>query len=194
MDEMSEAEPTTAPDTGLSRRDLLKIGAAAAVFAGGAAAGLRLTNERSALAGSAASVDDALVSRNFRVEIAGLPDVSANCIAVEIEPIVIDAVEGDPGVFKTWAPGDAHYGKANLSCVPAPGPSQLDQWIRDAASGAEVRKNITITLFKHDGSAVRTFNLVDCFPIHYDAGDYSPSSNVLVETITVKIDRVTLAP
>ena len=36
------AQAAAAPEPALSRRDLLKIGAAAAVFAGGAAAGLRL--------------------------------------------------------------------------------------------------------------------------------------------------------
>jgi phage tail-like protein len=192
MDETSRAEPTTARDAGLSRRDLLKIGAAAAVFAGGAAAGLRLTNERAALAGSAAQGDNVLVSRNFRVDIPGLPDESARCVSVEIEPIVIDAVEGDPGVFKAWEPGDAHFGHATFSIVPLQGPSQLEQWIKDAAAGMDVRKNITITLLKRDATPARTFNLIDCFPVKYDPGDYSPSSNVAMETITTKIDRVTL--
>jgi len=40
---------------------------------------------------------------------------------------------------------------------------------------------------------VRRYNLMECFPIRYDPGDYSPSSTVAVETIVCKMGRVELA-
>jgi phage tail-like protein len=184
---------TPTSSASLNRRDLLRAGAAAVALSGVAAAGLRLTNPTGVSAANAAG-DEILIARNFAVDIPGLPDESANCFSAQIDPVVIPPVE-DPGadpLFRNYAPGMPEFGNARFTFVAAPNRDNLRRWIIDAAMGQPVRKNITITLFKKDGSPARKYNLIDCFPVKWDPGDYSPSSNVVVEMLEVRLDRITM--
>lgn len=192
---MSEQREITADEAGgregFSRRDVLKLGAASAVIAGTAAAGLRLAG-----AAEAGPKDPALTANRFMVDIPDCPVASANCIGVEIEDLTIDARETTTGLdveYRTYAPGDALYGRVKVSFPRLPGDAisrELLGWLEDARTGKNIRKSISVICLKRDGAEARRFNLIDCFPEKYDPGDYSPSSNVATEKLTVKIGRI----
>jgi hypothetical protein len=186
-------------DRAIDRRQMLALGAA------GAAAGV------AALAGAPAGAqtlpgadkpgeDDRLPKGPefvFAVDIPGLPETSANALEVQIDDLTIDLREMTTGLdveYRLYGPGAAHWGQAKFtSACTLGGSKELQAWFSDAAKGKNIRKNITVTLLKRDGSEGRRYNLFECFPVRWDAGDYSPSSTVKVETIVVKIGRVEFA-
>jgi phage tail-like protein len=177
----------------IARRTVLKLGAMAAVAAGAGAAGLRLAGDGRSLAASAPE-DEILIGGNFRVDIPGSPEASKNVATVEIDAIEVESLDTGPdanGEYRTYAPGDAHFGEARFTFrVPRNQPSEMQQWIEDAARGQNIRKNISVIIMKKDQSPARTFNLVDCFPVRWDPGDYSPSSNLATESLTCRVTRV----
>lgn len=95
--------------------------------------------------------------------------------------------------YRQYAPGDAHYGKLTLRSRVGKNSKELLQWVQDASVGKNVRKNIAVIIKERAGAEVRRYNLMECFPIKYDPGDYSPSSSVACETIVCKMGRVELA-
>lgn len=92
--------------------------------------------------------------------------------------------------YRVYAPGDAHYGNATFRSRVGHTSKELQAWFLDAAAGKDARKSISVICLKRDGSEARRYNLMECFPVKFDPGDYSPSSTTAVESITVKIGRV----
>jgi phage tail-like protein len=176
---------------GVSRRDVLKMSAAAAVAAGAGAAGLSMRNT-----GLAAPVTAAAIQvKDFEIEIPGMPASSMACSGIEGLMAAFDTRETTTGLdveYRTYAPGDAHYGRVKVK-FPAfhgdPVGAEIMAWMEQARTTG-IRKNITVIVKKTNGSPIRTFNLHDCFPVKWDPGDYSPSSTVAVETLEIAIQRV----
>jgi len=133
----------------------------------------------------------------FKVDIPGLPAASANVHSVQVEDLTIDVREtttGENWDFRTYAPGDAHFGKATFRFrVGGRSHEELKGWVLDAANGKNIRKDISIIIMSRAGSEGRRYNLQETFPIKYDPGDYSPSSTVRTETLVVKIGRIEFA-
>lgn len=132
----------------------------------------------------------------FAVDLPGCPVATMNIQSVQVEDLTIDVRETTCGVdwdFRTYAPGDAHFGKATFRSRVGKNSKELLQWLQDAAVGKNVRKNIAVIIKDRAGKEARRYNLMEVFPIKYDPGDYSPSSTTKVETITVKIGHVEFA-
>jgi phage tail-like protein len=190
--------------SGLSRRDLLKYGAAAGDVAGALRLGFRPNQaeagppERDAHERATKGIGSPV---RFKVDIPGLPETSANVVSVDIEPIAIDVKE--PGIdkpttgadwdYRVYGPGDAHYGNITIRARVGKDSKELYAWWLDAARGSDVRKDITVVVEGQKGDEARRFNILECFPTRWDAGDYSPSSNVATETVVCKMQRVELA-
>lgn len=130
----------------------------------------------------------------LEVDIPGLPNASRNIREVAIDPLVVEPNAIPPGQdvdFRLYGPGHAHWGSASFTSAVSLGASkELQTWFNDAAKGKDVRKNITVTLFKSDRSAGRSYNLMDCFPTQWSAVNFDTSSTVQTETIRVKLGRV----
>jgi phage tail-like protein len=193
---VKEDSPGGGGRDGISRRQVLKLGSAAVMLASTGAAGLRLSG---GVPAQAATADPPFLARNFRVDIDGMPAASANCMAVEIDPVRWDVRETTTGIdveYRTYAPGDAHYGRVKVK-FPWLGSDETHKeilsWLEDARTGKNIRKNISIYLLKKDGSPGRTYNLLECFPIKYDPGDYSPSSTTPVQTLEIQIGRLEIS-
>lgn len=93
--------------------------------------------------------------------------------------------------FRLYGPGTPHFGNARISVVAGSEDSRvLETWLNDTRQGKNIRKNISVNLFKSDKTAGRGYDLFDCFPVRWDPGEYSPSSKVQTETLTVKIGRI----
>lgn len=129
----------------------------------------------------------------FTVDIPGLTRKARNITDV----IVFETRIGASGLTDTGArvpvrqPGRIEYPNLRLtSLVDPPGSGEFRAWFDDAATGKGIRKNITVTLFDKEGEPVRSFTLVDCFPVAYSQGSFDTSSTVQTETITVKVGRI----
>jgi phage tail-like protein len=129
----------------------------------------------------------------FKVEIDGAPVASANVESVAMEDLVIDEREMTTGAdwdYRVYGPGDAHYGSITIRSRVGKQSSELYQWWLDASTGKDIRKSISVIALKRDGSEARRYNLLECFPTRWDPGEYSPSSNVAVETVVASCTRV----
>ncbi len=114
----------------------------------------------------------------FRVDIAGCPAGHA-VTSVDISPLEIEVIEttDDPdGQYRTYQPGRPVYGNITLR-APAlrPGSRDLRSCFIDPATGRPMPRNVTVAVLDADGKDARRYNLMECFPIKYDPGDYSPS-------------------
>jgi len=180
--------------SGIARRDVLKLGAAAAVGVGSLALGERLPSQ--AASAVPQSGGDYLPAHNFRVEIDGVALEPGAVQAVQVEPLSIDERELTTGAdwdYRVYGPGDAHFGSITLHVRVGKDSRALYEWFQEAAKGNTLRKSISVICLKRDGTEARRFNYLDCFPTRWDPGDYSPSSNMARESITCKMGRVELA-
>jgi phage tail-like protein len=128
------------------------------------------------------------------VQIAGLPEASKNIREIAIDELNIDAREmkagGDHEIWQI-KPGSVHVGSATFTIGSTPGArKELQAWWAEAAKGKNIRKNISVTLFKSDRKTERAFSLTGCFPTSWSSVNFDTSSTVQTETLTVKIHRI----
>ena len=125
----------------------------------------------------------------FRIDIQGCSVASANVESITMEDLLIDEREMTTGAdwdYRVYGPGDAHYGSITIRSRVAPGvTSCLEGWATTCSGGTEVRKDVTITILKRDGSEARTFNFHECFPTQYTAPP-DPDAPDAVEEIVVQ--------
>ncbi len=89
---------------------------------------------------------------------------------------------------RLYGPGQAHWGNAKFtSAVTLGGSKELQAWWQEAAEGKNIRKNISVTLFKSDKQPGRSYTLHDCFPTQWSSVNFNTSSTVQTETLTVNI-------
>ncbi|GIW72540.1 MAG: hypothetical protein KatS3mg102_2082 [Planctomycetota bacterium] len=132
----------------------------------------------------------------FKIEIDGCPTASANVESITIEDLVVDEREMTTGAdwdYRVYGPGDAHYGTIRVRARVGRNSTELYQWWLDCSQGKNIRKNMSVIALKRDGTEARRWNIFECFPITWDPGDFSPTSNVACETIVAKMGRVELA-
>jgi phage tail-like protein len=130
----------------------------------------------------------------FGVDIPGCADASKNIREIAIDELNIDAREMTTGLdveYRLYGPGAAHWGSAKFtSACTLGGSKELQAWWQAAAKGKDIRKNITVTLFKSDKTPGRSYSLFDCFPSQWSSVNFDTSSTVQTETLTVKIGRI----
>jgi phage tail-like protein len=130
----------------------------------------------------------------FALDIPGCPDASKNIREIHMDELNIDVRElttGQNVEYRNYGPGQAHWGSASFTCAVTLGASkELQNWFQAAAKGKDIRKNITVTLFKSDKTPGRSYNLMDCFPTQWSAVNFDTSSSVQTETLRVKMGRV----
>jgi phage tail-like protein len=188
------------PPGALSRRSLLKLGGYTAAAAAGVAYGdFELPGLAPAVARAGVNENSYEVLENgagkFRVEIDGasVPDVHG----ARFDPIVLDLKKDervDQGTeYHAYGPGDAHFGSITIRTRVGKNSKELYQWWLDTSRGKKIRKSISVICLKRDGTEGRRFNCLECFPVRWDPGDYSPTSNVACESIVCKMGRVELA-
>ena len=130
----------------------------------------------------------------FGIDIPGCADASKNIREIAIDELNIDAREMTTGLdveYRLYGPGAAHWGSAKFTSACTLGASkELQLWWQEAAKGKNIRKNITVTLYKSDKTAGRSYSLFDCFPSQWSSVNFDTSSTVQTETLTVKIGRI----
>jgi hypothetical protein len=128
----------------------------------------------------------------FKIDIPGAADASKNIREIAIDELNIDVREMTTGLdveYRLYGPGQAHWGNARLTIdCDKRGSKELQLWFQEAAKGKNIRKNITVTLFKSDKTAGRTYNLISTFPVAFaDCDGSSPDQGA---TITVAPERI----
>jgi len=145
---------------------------------------------RQAAAGTEAGGYEVIANASgFGIDIPGCAEASKNIREIAIDELNIDIREVTTGLdveYRSYAPGQAHWG--NVRLTPAsPNDPCLADWLADAKAKG-IRKNITVTLFKSDKSPGRSYQLFDVLPISFSpaqSGD-EPGTQVL----TAQIGRV----
>jgi hypothetical protein len=130
----------------------------------------------------------------FGVDIPGCADASKNIREIGIDELNIDIREMTTGLdveYRLYGPGAAHWGCAKFtSACTLGGSKELQAWWQEAAKGKNIRKNITVTLFKSDKSPGRSYSLFDTYPTQWSSVNFDTSSTVQTECLTVKIGRI----
>jgi len=131
-------------------------------------------------------------SSGFSCDIPGCADASKNIREIAIDELNIDIREMTTGLdveYRRFQPGQPHYGNATFTCALG-GSKELQAWFQEAAKGKNIRKNISVTLFKSDKTAGRSYTLMDCFPTAWSVGEPDATGVARTETLTVNIGRI----
>jgi len=114
-----------------------------------------------------------------RVEIEGCPAARAVTF-VKISPLEIEVIETteDPDAeYRTFQPGQPIYGNVTLRAPALPqGARGLRSCFVNPATGQLAPKNVSVVILGSNGAEARRYNLMECFPIRFDPGDYSPAN------------------
>lgn len=108
---------------------------------------------------------------------------------VTVDDLVVDVhgPEGLPGglpaslaeaaadKYRLYAPGRVHVGSVTIRCAPGFNHGALEEWWEDVGEGENVRKTVTIITRRPDGSEVRRWLLLDCFPTAWTAAAVPPT-------------------
>lgn len=132
----------------------------------------------------------------FKIDIQGCPVANANVESITIEDLTVDVRELTTGAdwdYRVYGPGDAHFGSITIRSRVGKQSTELYKWWLDCSRGQNIRKSISVICLNRDGSEARRFNVIEAFPTRWDAGDFSPASNVACETIVCKMGKVELA-
>lgn len=171
----------------LSRRQALRYGIAGAV-----AASVVTSTREAAAAGTDTGAYEVIANAfGFGIDIPGCADASKNIREISIDELNIDTREMTTGTdveYRLYGPGAAHWGSATFRSIP--GGAGLRSWFDQCLKGHDVRKNITVTLYKKDKTPGRSYLLYDCFPTQWSSVNFDTSSTVQTETLKVSIGRV----
>jgi len=130
----------------------------------------------------------------FGVDIPGCADASKNIREISIDELNIDIRELTTGMdveYRLYGPGQAHWGNAKFtSACTLGGSKELQAWWAEAAKGKNIRQNITVTLFKSDKTAGRSYTLNQCFPTQWSSVNFDTTSTVQTETLTVNVGYI----
>jgi phage tail-like protein len=102
--------------------------------------------------------------------------------------------------YKTWQPGQPEYGNITFEGYCHPDTfTKIQSWVKDCYNGTSQvkRKDITINLRKHQTeSPIRTFNLIACFPQHFNYVDVAAAGDAGIHvrwTLEVLVQQVNMA-
>ena len=129
----------------------------------------------------------------FGVDIPGCADASRNIREIVIDDLTIDARELTTGLdvdYRQYAPGYVHFGNARLTFALSPDDACLADWFAAAKAGKNIRKNITVSLFKSDKTPGRSYQLFDASPISFTPTQSNTDTAQGLEVLTVQVGRV----
>ncbi len=133
----------------------------------------------------------------FGVDIPSCPEASKNIRQIHIDDLHLDCRETTSGLdveYRLYGPGQAHWGSARFtSACTLGGSKELQAWFMEVVSGKNIRKNITVTLFKSDKTAGRSYTLLDCFPTQFRSNPIEGSPKTPTMMLEVEFSSVELA-
>ena len=99
--------------------------------------------------------------------------------------------------YKRFQPGQPQYGNINFTIIDHDeSRKEIKAWMKDCYEGKDARKDITIEVLNQAGDTVRTFNLIDTFPValdYVDVGSGGDSGTVDKIRLEVRVNRIDMA-
>ncbi len=143
--------------------------------------------------------DEILTGDNFRVQIPGCEKSANDVVSFDCDPIEIeikDFTQGNANEWRQLGGSMPKYGYARFvfrvnqdtQC------KDIEQWMTDARTGKDVRKDITIKLLSRNGSEARDYNLMACMPCSYNAGTVGVDGESATVELVVKPQYIEIVP
>jgi phage tail-like protein len=132
------------------------------------------------------------------------------CDSVDIDDVVFDSQEATTAAawpwdldilqenrkagYRVYHPGKPQYGNITIRAGKGTGGSkELYTWWQDSRRNADSSQTITIIAFNAKGGKTRQYNLLECYPVKWSAGDTDPTSGgVAVDTLVCRIGGLEL--
>ncbi len=135
------------------------------------------------------------------VALQGVQDLAVDDIVFDYKAVAspppgspADLAAAQQADYRLYSPGQAHWGNARITLDSGPDADKLHSWMKDAFDQKALRKNISVTLFKSDKTAGRSYNFFDCFPVRYEMPNLNSSSSAhATERLTVSIGHIEFA-
>lgn len=149
----------------------------------------------------AEAIDEDLYLENGRFTLTAdcMKDSSPDCVAVRLDPWkihVLDVTHGNNWEFRVFKPGATEHMTCTLEFRISDKHNNKDikDWMNKARQGDKKmhRQTITVNLCSRAGQTVKSWSLIDCFPTHYDAGDYTTDSTSTRARLVVHVGRMDL--
>lgn len=81
----------------------------------------------------------------------------------------VDSGDGDNYKYKVYQAGQPVFGNITLEGAEHKDSiGDIKAWVKQAYDGVEYRKDLTIKVYDQAQQEVRSFNLFDCFPLHFN--------------------------
>jgi phage tail-like protein len=143
--------------------------------------------------------DEILTGDNFRVQIPGCETSANNVVSVDCDPIEIhvkDVTQGGEAEWRTLVGSIPNYGYARFvfRVDQQNQAADIADWMNQARTGADVRKDITIKLISRNGSDARDYNLMVCMPCSYNAGTVGVDGESATVELVVKPQYIEIMP
>jgi hypothetical protein len=132
-----------------------------------------------------------LTAGAFRVELD--KHVLADVFDVTFDPLEVEAIEDGEAVpreFRAYRPGTVSIGRLRVRVTHGADSRLLYEWWAAASEGQNIRKSISVICLKRDGGEARRFTALGAYPIRWDAGDYSPGSDLILESFTLGTEHI----
>ena len=127
------------------------------------------------------------IDKELVKDIIAIENLGVEIEAIEIPPENDNIVKAKPG-----------YGQPRV--VKFTGilteDTRIQNWVKDVYSGKDIRKDITVECYDQAGDTVRTFNLMDTFPVHFsilNVGADGQSGTVIKWQLEVRVNRIEMA-
>jgi len=133
---------------------------------------------------------DPIRNAGFAIEVDGMHQaLFRECSGLNGQVAVTTVEEGGSPVPRQL-PGRVTFGNLTLKQGIADS-ADLYEWFLDAGSGRKARKNVTVRLLALDMSAVRSWTLVDAFPVRWNGPSVQAgATDVAVESLELAHEGV----
>jgi phage tail-like protein len=127
-------------------------------------------------------------NQNFEVDLS--PHItSISPITCRFPPT--DSGDGRNWQYKVFQPGQPEYGNITFTGAEHKDSiGNIKSWVKETYLGNDCRKDISINVFDQAKGTVRTFNLFDCMPLHFNIINVeSGRTEVIHWTLEVRVNR-----
>ncbi len=122
------------------------------------------------------------IAKSGGINLSGFDQMRGLGVETEATEYVDDS---DPVVRKR--PGRTKYSNVTLERVYQ-GATDLEDWANESARGKVQRREISLVMYSRSNDAIRSFNLIDCFPVAWSLE--TNDDGFMIERLTLSVDRV----
>jgi phage tail-like protein len=139
--------------------------------------------------------EDPALSYGFALEINGVVEgFFTECAGLESERDIEEVKEGGENTYIHKFPGRLKYANVTLKRGVIASNDLWEWYLKGMDDGKVERQSVTVILFDQAGSRLKSWNLVNAYPVKWSGPSFkSDDNNVAVETLELVFDQLTLA-